>query len=186
VRFTEFLRTTVLLSAASASLLAAVVVAGVATGGGDNLLVPISAGWWILAGLSGLWLGRRAETSPPIASVLARARTGRTLPELNPASVVLNRLWPLLIGGLGAAAVGVALPQVAAIAAGFTIVWALAWRRQAAAVTAIEDRDGVRFYIERTSPFQPLQLLRTPGFRATSVEHNGSEPSAAGGAGGRA
>jgi hypothetical protein len=178
VRFTEFLRTTVLLSAAAASLLAAVVVAGVASGGGDDLLVPISAGWWVIAGLSGLWLGRRADTSPPIASLLARARTGRALPELNPARVVLNRLWPLLIGALGAAAVGVALPQVAAIAAGFTIVGALAWRRQAAAVTAIEDRDGVRFYIERTSPFEPIQLLRTPGFRTDPADHNGAEPSA--------
>jgi hypothetical protein len=175
VRFTEFLRTTVLLSAASASLLAAVVVAGVASGGGDNLLVPVSAGWWILSVLSGLWLGRRADTSPPIASLLARARSGRTLPELNPARVVLNRLWPLLVGALGAAAVGVALPQVAAIAAGFAIVWALAWRRQSAAVAAIEDRDGARFYIERTSPLRPIQLLRTPGFRTTAIDLNGSE-----------
>jgi hypothetical protein len=32
-------------------------------------------------------------------------------------------------------------------------------------VTAIEERDGVAFYIERTSPLKPIQLLRTPGFR---------------------
>jgi hypothetical protein len=53
---------------------------------------------------------------------------------------------------------------VAAIAAGFAIIWALAWRRQEAAVAAIEERDGVRFYIDRTSPLQPIQLVRTPGF----------------------
>jgi hypothetical protein len=177
VRFTEFLRTTVLLSAGTASLLAAVVVAGVASGGGDDLLVPVSAGWWILSGLTGLWLGRRAETSPPIAALLARARSGRALPELNPARIVLNRLWPLLVGCLGAAAVGVALPQVPAIAAGFAIIWSLAWRRQSSAVAAIEDRDGARFYIERTSPLEPIQLLRTPGFRTTALDLNGSEAS---------
>ena len=30
---------------------------------------------------------------------------------------------------------------------------------------AIEERDGVRFYVELNSPFKPTQLLRTPGFR---------------------
>jgi hypothetical protein len=55
-------------------------------------------------------------------------------------------------------------PQVAAIAAGFAIIWALAWRRQESAVAAIEERDGVRFYVDRTSPLQPIQLVRTPGF----------------------
>jgi hypothetical protein len=55
-------------------------------------------------------------------------------------------------------------PQVAAIAAGFGIAFALAWRRQESAVAAIEERDGVRFYVDRTSPLQPIQLVRTPGF----------------------
>ena len=31
-------------------------------------------------------------------------------------------------------------------------------------MAAIEERDGVRFYVERTSPLQPIQLMRTPGF----------------------
>ena len=34
----------------------------------------------------------------------------------------------------------------------------------ASAVAAIEERDGVRFYIDRTSPVHPIQLVRTPGF----------------------
>lgn len=54
-----------------------------------------------------------------------------------------------------------------AIATGFTIIWALAWRRQEAAVSAIEDRDAVRFYVDPTSPVQPIRLLRTPGFHST-------------------
>jgi hypothetical protein len=53
---------------------------------------------------------------------------------------------------------------VSSVAAGFTIIWALAWRTQERAVLAIEERDGVRFYVDRTSPLQPIQLIRTPGF----------------------
>ena len=55
-------------------------------------------------------------------------------------------------------------PQIGGIAAGFAIIWALAWRRQEAAVAAIEERDGVRFYVDKTSPFSPIRLVRTPGF----------------------
>jgi hypothetical protein len=170
VRFSEFLRTTVLLSAAAASLLAAVTVIGVAAGGGQDLVEAVAAGWWVAAALTGLWLGRRAETSSPIASLLASARSRHSLPETNPARTVLNRLWPLLVSCLGAAAIGVALPQVPAIAAGFAIIWALAWRRQSSAVLAIEDRDGVRFFIEPTSPLEAIQLVRTPGFRSLPGE----------------
>jgi hypothetical protein len=170
VRFSEFLRTTVLMSAAGASLLAAVTVIGLATGVGDAAVVPVAVGWWTGAGLIGLWLGRRAQASPPIASLLADARPGPTLPEVNPGRTLLNRLWPLLACCIGAAALGLALPQVPAVAAGFAIIWALAWRRQSSAVTAIENRDGARFYIERTSPLAPIRLQRTPGFRSLTPE----------------
>ena len=51
------------------------------------------------------------------------------------------------------------------LAAGYVIAAALAWRKQSAAVEAIEGRDGVRFYVEQTSPFKPTRLIRTPGFR---------------------
>jgi hypothetical protein len=173
VRFTDFLRTTVLISAAAASALAAVTLA-VAASTSDDLVVPVSAGWWIAAVVIGLWLGRRAETSPPIATLLSSARTRTSLPEVDPARTVLNRLWPLLICTLGAGAVGFLLPQVPAIATGFAVIWALAWRRQSAAVTAIEERDGSRFYVERTSPLQPIKLVRTPGFRSNLRELNGS------------
>jgi hypothetical protein len=176
VRFTDFLRTTVLISAAAASALAAVTVAG-ATGNGDDLLVPLAAAWWAGAAVIGVWLGRRAETSPPIASLLSSARTQTSLPEVNPGRTVLNRLWPLLLSTVGAGALAFILPQVPAVATGFAIIWALAWRRQASAVTAIEERDGARFYVERTSPFQPIRLVRTPGFRSNLLELNGARRS---------
>ena len=173
MRFTDFLKTTVLISAGAASALAAVTVAG-AAGATDDLLVPVAAAWWVLAALVGAWLGRRAETSPPIASLLAGARTQSSLPEVHPGRTLLNRLWPLLFSTLGAGALAFLYPQVPAVATGFAIIWALAWRRQASAVTAIEERDGVRFYIEKTSPLKPIKLARTPGFRSNLYELNGA------------
>jgi hypothetical protein len=173
VRFAEFLRTTVLISAAAASALAAVTVAG-AAGTGDSLVVPIGAGWWVLAGLTGVWLGRRGGVSHAIGALLASARTQPSLPEVNPARIVVNRLWPLLLSMIGAGALAFVLPQVPAIATGFAVIWALAWRRQASAVTAIEERDGARFYVIRTSPLKPIQLVRTPGFRTNLFELNGA------------
>jgi hypothetical protein len=83
--------------------------------------------------------------------------------------MLLNRLWPLLLVTVVALGLALVLPQVSGIAAGFAMVWALAWRRQEAAVTAIEDRDGVAFYLEPTSPVEPIRLVRTPGFRRDVV-----------------
>jgi hypothetical protein len=173
MRFSDFLRSTVLLSAGAASALAALTVLS-AAGSGDDLVVVFGAGWWLTAGVIGLWLGRRAETSPPIAGLLASARTQPSLPEVSPARTLLNRLWPLLISTIGAGVVAFVIPQVAAVAAGFAIIWALGWRRQAAAVTAIEERDGARFYVQQTSPFKPIELVRTPGFRSNRFELNGA------------
>jgi hypothetical protein len=173
VRFADFLRTTVLASAGAASVLAALTVAG-AAGNGNDLIVPFAAGWWIVAGLLGIWVGRRAQTSGPIASLLASARTQASLPEVNPARTMLNRLWPLLISTVGAGAVAFAVPQVPAVATGFAVIWSLAWRRQASAVRAIEGRDGARFYVDKTSPLKPIQLVRTPGFRSNLFELNGA------------
>ena len=163
MRFGDFLKATVLLSAGAATLLATVTVIGIARED-DSVLVYVAAGWWLLATVIGVLLGRRAETSPPIARLLADARAQSSLPELHPGSTLVNRLWPLLLSTIGAAGVSFFEPQVAAVAAGFTIIWALAWRRQELAVLAIEERDGVRFYVDRTSPLQPIRLIRTPGF----------------------
>ena len=173
MRFADFLKTTVLISAAAATALAAVTLAG-AIGTDDELVVPVAAAWWLIAGLVGIWLGRRAETSPPIANLLASARMQASLPEVTPGRTVLNRLWPLLLSTIGAGALAFELPQVPAVATGFAVIWALAWRRQASAVRAIEQRDGARFYVVRTSPLKPIQLVRTPGFKTNLIEFNGA------------
>jgi hypothetical protein len=170
VRFTEFLKATVLLSAGSATLLAALTVIGISRGS-DRTLLMFSAAWWVGAVGIGVLLGRRADVSPPIAGLLATARTQRSLPELRPGLTIVNRLWPLLLYVLVFAGLGIVRTPVAAVAAGGAMIWALAWRRQEAAVAAIEERDGVRFYVDRTSPLQPIRLIRTPGFGGTFLQY---------------
>jgi hypothetical protein len=172
VRFGDFLRATVLLSAATATLLAALAVIGVSRDS-DRTLLFVGAAWWAGAVLIGGWLGRRAEASPPIARLLATARTQTTLPELRPGLTIVNRLWPLLMYMVVFAGLGIFRPPVAAVAAGGAMIWALAWRRQEAAVAAIEERDGVRFYVDRTSPLQPIRLIRTPGFGGSFLQYPG-------------
>jgi hypothetical protein len=169
VRFVDFLKTTVLLSAGVATVLAVVTVIAAAESSREGL-AAIAAGWWVIAVLIGLRLGRRAETNPPIARLLGRAKVSASLPELHPRAILLNRLWPLLLFTLAAGGLAFLAPQIPGIAAGFAIIWALAWRRQEGAVAAIEERDGAWFYVRRTSPLRPIELQRTPGFKALRPE----------------
>jgi hypothetical protein len=164
VRFVDLLKSTVMLSAGAATMLAIVTVIG-ATSDHDDTLVLIATGWWVAASLIGVLLGRRAQVTAPIGRLLADAKMATMLPEHRPAAVVLNRLWPLLLSTVAGGALGFVFPQVPAVACGFAIIWSLAWRRQDSAVLAVEERDGVTFYVERTSPVRPMQLVRTPGLR---------------------
>jgi hypothetical protein len=164
VRFTEFLRTSVLLFAGGATALAIAAIGG-ATANDDHFMLAISVAWWIVAAIAGLWLGRRAIATEGIRRLLAGARSSPTLPEQEPGRVVVNRMWPFALFLAAAGGLAFLVPQVPAIGAGYAEVIALAWRKQSRAVAAIEDRDGVRFYVERTSPFKPTQLVRTPWMR---------------------
>jgi hypothetical protein len=164
VRFVDLLKTTVLLSAGAATALAAACVAAAANAN-DHVAVLAMVGWWALAAVAGSRLGRGDRATPPIAHLLASAKNATSLPEPRPTAVVLNRLWPLAVSSLAAGALAFLAPQIPGIAAGFAIIWALAWRHQEAAVAAIEERDGVTFFVERTSPVRPMQLVRAPGFR---------------------
>jgi hypothetical protein len=164
VRFVDFLRVTVVLSGAAASLLAVVAVVGATQHDVARLVLGLAA-WWVLAATFGLYLGRRAETTPPIARLLAEAKAATMMPDHRPGATILNRLWPLLLLTVATGAIAFLAPQIPGIAAGFAIIWALAWRRQDSAVQAIEERDGVTFFIERTAPHHPMKLVRTPGFR---------------------
>jgi hypothetical protein len=173
VRFVDFLRAAVLLCAGAATVLAALTVVAAGRNANDTLVLVV-AGWWIVAGMIGMWLGRRAETNSPIARLLASAKSTTSLPEHRPSSLLLNRTWPLLLSTILALGLGFFAPQIPGIACGFAIIGALAWRRQEAAVTAIEERDGVAFYVEPTPPHKPIKLIRAPGFRRDLASANGA------------
>ena len=140
----------------------------------DDVLVFVCAGWWVVAAAIGSLLGRRAPATPPIARVLADAKNATMLPEHRPGSVLINRLWPLLLSHGGRRRPGRYRPQVPASprASRSSGRWPGASRTRA--VQAIEERDGVTFYVERTSPVRPMQLVRIPGFRREVPSLNGS------------
>jgi hypothetical protein len=162
VLFCDLLRITVLLAAAVATVLGAISLV-VADRDADEVTVIVAVAWWLVAAAVGFWLGRESRTAETIAGALAGARTATSLPPESPGRIAFLRLWP--IGAFALVVGGLALvwPQVAAIGAGYAILVALAWRRRDAAVTAIEERDGVRFYVEPSSAFEPVRLIRTPG-----------------------
>jgi hypothetical protein len=164
VRFRDFLRVSVLLFGASGTALAVISVVG-ATRSDSNTLVYVAAVWWCLAALAGLWLGRRPEASAGTAGLLAEARRTNTLPEQEPGAVLFNRLWPLAVFTILSGVVGFFVPQVPVVATGFCLLVALLLRRESSAVAAIEGRDGVEFWFEKSSPFGAPRLLRLPGLR---------------------
>ena len=164
MRFADFLRVAVLLFGGAGTALAIVAIAG-ASGEDSTLPVAVAVGWWVLAAIAGLWLGRRNAPTAQIGRLLASARNTSSLPEVEPGTIVFNRLWPLAAITVVSGAVAFLFPQVPATAAGYAIAVALTWRKQAAAVIAIEERDGVQFFFDRSSPFGPPKLLRTPGLR---------------------
>ena len=164
MRYTDFLKSTVLLAAAEGTALAAVTVA-VAGAQGETATIVFAVTWWVVAAAIGGWLGRRTETTTAIGRLLAGARMSNTLPEVRPRATLLNRLWLLALSALLAAGLAWLFPQFAAVVAGGAILVALAWRKQERAVTAIEERDGVRFYVLPSSPFGAIELVRTPGLR---------------------
>jgi hypothetical protein len=164
VRFREFLRVSVLIYAGAATALAVVSVVG-ATRADSSTLVYVAAVWWCAAVLAGLWLGRRPETTEGIGRLLAEARSTNSLPELEPGSVMFNRLWPVAVVTVLAGVVGFFFPQVPVVATGFFLLIALLMRMQSSAVAAIEGRDGVEFWFDKTSPLGAPKLLRLPGLR---------------------
>jgi hypothetical protein len=166
VRFGDFLRTAVLLFSGSATLLALVALLGTKAKD-DNRLLYIALGWWVIAALAGAWLGRGRGASEPVAHAMSNARNTTALPEHEPGAIVFNRLWAVALFTVVAGGPAFVLPQVAAVATGYPIFIALWLRKQSLAVMAVEERDGVRYYVERTSPFKATRLLRTPGFRKT-------------------
>jgi hypothetical protein len=118
----------------------------------------------------GLAMGRRESASRRSRACSAGAKVVGVLPPQRPGRILLARLWPLLLSTLVAGGLALLWPQIPAIATGFALIWALAWRQQHGAVIAIERRDGVRFYVEETSPLRPITLTRTPGLQGLHAD----------------
>ena len=131
MRYTDFLKSTVLLAAGEATALAVVTIA-VAAAAGRHGHDHLRLAWWAVAAVIGAWLGRRPETTTRAsASLLAEARTsqhaardpaggGAAQPAV--AARPCRPCWPPASSWL--------FPQFAAVVAGGAILVALAWRKQ--------------------------------------------------------
>lgn len=160
--FTDLLRLTVFLTGAEATALGTVTVLA-AGREDDTTTLLVAAVWWGAAVVLGLQMGGAARTANAVRGTLAGARTATSLPAETDTRIALGRLWPIAATAVAAGVLGFFFPGVAAVGAGYALLVALAWRRREAAVQAIEDRDGVRFYVEPGSALRPIELVRTPG-----------------------
>jgi hypothetical protein len=168
VPYTDLLRVTVFITGAEATALGAI-TAIAANRDGDTTVVLIAAGWWFVSLLIGLYLGRPARAAEDVRDPLARAKTATSLPSETPTRIAVGRLWPVAVTAILAGGLGLYFPGVAVIGAGYALLVSLAWHTREAAVLAIEQRDGVKFYVVPTSALRPIELVRTPGLR--SVPH---------------
>lgn len=162
--FADLLRVTVLLTGAEATALAAI-TAIAANRDDDTRTLAVAAVWWLIALLVGFYLGRPGRAADALRDTLSRARTATSLPPESPARIAFGRLWPIGLTAVAAGALGVFFPGVAAIATGYALLVSLAWHSREGAVLAIEQRDGVKFYVVPNSALRPIQLVRSPGLR---------------------
>ena len=163
--YTDLLRLSVFLTAGEASVLGA--IAGISAGRAANsTTLTVAAAWWLVALALGLYLGRPARAADGVRDALARAKTATSLPAETANRIALGRLWPIGASALAAGVLGVFFPGVAIVGAGYALLVALAWHSHEAAVLAIEQRDGVKFYVVPNSALRPVELVRTPGLRS--------------------
>ena len=167
--FTDLLRVTVLLTGAEATALAAI-TAVTTNRDADTTTLIVAAAWWLVALLVGFYLGRPSRAASALRAALAGARTATSLPPESPARISFARLWPIALTAIAAGALGVIFPGVAAISAGYALLVSLAWHSREAAVLAIEQRDGVKFYVVPNLALRPIELVRTPGLRSSPVQ----------------
>lgn len=164
--YSDLLRVTVLLTGAEATALAAITAVAV-NRDNDTTTLIVAVAWWLVALVIGLYLGRPGRAADSLRDALARARTATSLPPEPPGRIALGRLWPIAATAIAAGALGVFFPGVAAVGAGYALLVSLAWHSREAAVLAIEQRDGVKFYVVPNSALRPIQLVRTPGLRSS-------------------
>jgi hypothetical protein len=165
VPYTDLLRVTVLITGAEATALGAVTAIG-ANRTGEESLVLIAAAWWLLAMAIGFYLGRPGRAADDMRAALTRARTATSLPPESPARIAAERLWPIGVTAIVAGVLGLFFPGVALVGAGYALIVSLTWHTREGAVLAVEQRDGVRFYVVPNAAWKPIELVRTPGLRS--------------------
>jgi hypothetical protein len=165
VPYTDLLRVTVFVTGAEATVLGVITALG-ASREGDETVVLVAAAWWLVSCAIGFWLGRPARATEDMREPLAQAKTATSLPSETPARIAISRLWPIVLTAFVAGGLGLFFPGVAVIGAGYALIVSLAWHTREAAVLAIEQRDGVKFYVVPTNALRPVKLVRTPGLRS--------------------
>ena len=104
-------------------------------------------------------VGRRAQASPPIARLLADAKAATMMPEHRPGAVAAQPpVAAAAVDGRGRRASASSPRRSRAIAAGFAIIWALAWRRQDSAV--VGDRGARRRDLLRRAARRRVRPMR--------------------------
>ncbi len=168
MQYKDLLRGTVLLVAFEGTILAGISAFAI-NSEADDVLAAVSLAWWAIAMGIGVWLGRPSRTVEVLAGPLAAAKTATQLPSESPARIAFMRLWPVALFAILAGVAAPFVPQVTAIAAGFAFAVAGTWRNRESAVAAVEERDGVCFFIEYGNAFEAVKLIRTPGLRRDAL-----------------
>ena len=163
--YTDLLRITVFITGAEATALGA--ISAISVGGEPSATtVIIAAAWWLISLILGFWLGRPERAREDMREPLAKARMATSLPVESANRIAVQRLWPIALTAVIAGGLGLFFPGVAIIGTGYALIVSLSWHTREAAVIAIEERDGVRFYVVPNSALKPIQLVRTPGLRS--------------------
>lgn len=161
MRYCDYLHSSVLMIGSSAVALILISAGSLARDGSMTLIV-LSIAWLAICVVVGLWQGSGQSVQDSVRRLLSKSRPEPIFPKIEPPAVLLSRLWPVLAITIVAAFSAYWFPQFAVAAAGYGLLWSLAWRRQSDAVLAIEERDTVHFWIVRSSPFAPPKLVRVP------------------------
>jgi hypothetical protein len=163
--YTDLLRLSVFLTAGEATALGAIAAISAGREASATTLL-VAAAWWLAALAIGLYLGRPQRAADGVREALTTAKTATSLPAETPGRIALGRLWPIGATALAAGVLGIFFPGVAIVGAGYALLVSLAWHSHEAAVLAIEQRDGVRFYVVPNGALRPVELVRTPGLRS--------------------
>ena len=132
----------------------------------SSTIVIVALAWWAISIILGFWLGRPERAREDMRDVLAKAKMATSLPSESPNRIAAatpladrrdrdhrRRPRPLL-------------PRRRDHRRRLRPDVSLACHTREAAVQAIEERDGVRFFVVPSPAFKPIELVRTPGLRS--------------------